>query len=128
MTPHSTIAQDHPPAFTLEDFPPLQRNNSPVISETSHSPISSPSFMDPSLLKSLDIFSGKSPLSPSTIPMDSIRFENVTIRKSSKEKPTNASRSSGLYTPLLARIKAVAKSTNSPQALIALSPNSQVDL
>ena len=47
--------------------------------------ISSPSFNVPSLQKSLEIFLAKTPTSPTTLPLDSIHFENVTIRKK-KEK------------------------------------------
>ena len=83
--------------------------------------------MDPSLLKVLDIFSNKSPISPSMIPMDSIRFENVTIMKYRKDKPSNASSTTCHYTPLAARIKEVARSYNPPQELRALSPSPQAD-
>ena len=121
------LTSEDPPSYTLENFPLLPGSTPTLTNPPPSSPWDFLSFMDPSLLKSLDIFSDKSPISPLTIPLDSIRFENLTIRKSSKAKPYDASGPLGLYTPLLARIKAAARSLNSPQALRTLSPKSQVN-
>ena len=85
------------------------------------------SFEDPSLLKSLDIFIDKSPISPSVLPLDSIRFENVTIRKAKKGGKTSSQAPTGMYTPLSARIKAAARTHSTSQALRAMSPVSQVN-
>ena len=70
-----------PPPFNLENFPPLTHSTSPPCMAPPGSPLTTPSFDDPTLLKALDIFTDKSPISPSVLPLDSIRFENVTIRK-----------------------------------------------
>ena len=97
----------------MEEYPPLSRSPSLVLDKALHNPTSSPSFNDPSLLKALDIFSDKYPLPPSTRPLESIRFENVTIQKSRKNKTLEAtafSGSLGHYTPLSARLKNVARS------------------
>ena len=68
------------PIFSQADFPPLI----PSASSPS-SPTDAPSFSDPSLLKTLNIFSDKSPLTPSVLPLDSIRFDNVTVRRKNKK-------------------------------------------
>ena len=95
------------------------------------SPVVSPSFADPSLKKSLSIFSDKSPLSPSVLPLDSIRFENVTIRRKKKStKPPHESTDSlqAPYTPLSERLKAVERShsSTSHRVLRASTPDSSV--
>ena len=63
---------------SLEEYPPLFRTPSLVSYKDPHSPISSPAFKDLPLLKSLDIFSDNSPISPSTRLLDSIKFENFS--------------------------------------------------
>ena len=89
--------------------------------------ISSPSFVDPSLQKSLEIFSAKTPISPSTLPLDSIRFENTTIRKKKKASNHVMDRAPGTqtYTPLSTRLKNATRNlpASSPRVLRALSPN-----
>ena len=71
-------------------------------------PREAPAFLDPSLLNSISIFLDKSPLSPSTLPLDSIHFKNVTIRKAKKPSSEDFG-SLGLYTPLSTRLKNVAR-------------------
>ena len=80
-------------------------------------------------MKSMAIFSGNYHLSPSTLPLDSIRFENVTINKSRKKPVSDPLESSDTphYTPLSVRIKAAAKaspslSISSLRVLRATSP------
>ena len=115
-----------PPPFTLEHYPtlPLSSNFPPSsfassppfppenivsqINNLSSSPCEAKAFKDPSLLTSLSIFSDKSPISPSTTPLDSIRLKNVTIWKS-KKPPSEAPGDSGNYTPLSTRLKNVAR-------------------
>ena len=80
--PTSSLTQ----VASLEDFPPLARQGScPVMTSSPHSPCSAPAFSSPTLMKTLLIFSAKSPVSPTTLPLDSIRFENFTIRKQRKK-------------------------------------------
>ena len=55
------------PLFNDSDFPPLVLTSTP-------SPVGSPSFADPTLQKSLNIFTDKTPQSPSVLPLESIRF------------------------------------------------------
>ena len=122
------------PLFSEDDFPPLTTSgqNRPQSSGSPHKiPAASPSFADPSLKKSLSIFSDKTPLSPSVLPLDSIRFENVTIRRKKKTtKPpldsTDAVQSP--YTPLSERLKAAESSLSSPshRVLRASTPDSSV--
>ena len=118
---------DSPPPYTLENFPPLQRIPSPNSTDTPRSPLTTPSFSDPTLLKALDIFTDKYPLSPLVLRLNSIRFKNVTIQKSRKGKPSSSQPPSGLYTPLSAHIKALARAHSPSQALRAKSPVFQVD-
>ena len=112
------------PLFSEADFPPLstsgqtrpQSSGSPSLS-----PASSPSFADPSLQKSLSIFSNKTPLSPSVLPLDSIRFENVTIRrkKKSSKPPLDSSDSvQAHFTPLSERLKAAERSHSSSHRVL----------
>ena len=112
--------------FSPIDFPPLVRASSPVISTPPRNLVSSPSFADPSLQKSLDIFSAKTPLSPSVLSLDSIRFENVTIRKKKKASlpVSDLAPRAQSYTPLSTRLKNVTRnsSASSPRVLRALSP------
>ena len=70
-----------PSIFSDSDFPPLSCPRPLVNTSYPHSPVTSPSFADPQLQKSLEIFSAKTPLSLFVFPLDSIGFENVTIRK-----------------------------------------------
>ena len=118
LTPLKDISPT--PLFSEADFPPLsssgqikpQSSGSPSISSGS-----SPSFADPSLKKDLNIFSDKTPLSPLVLPLDSIRFENVTIRrkKKSTKPPLDSSDSvQAPYTPLSERLKAAESSLSSP--------------
>ena len=113
-----------PPLFSEDDFPPLDRDGHNPVSPPS--PVISPSFFDPSLKKTLNIFSNKSPLSPSVLPLESIRFENVTIRKKKSKKPSKDVKDSMLdpYIPLSTRLKAVDSQLPSPppRALRAQSP------
>ena len=118
-----------PPLFYEEDFPPLSRSGHTPSPSPLHSPTSTPSFADPSLQTSLDIFTDRTPLSPSVLPLDSIRFQNVTIRRRSKKPPSSTSDSTPQtlpYTPLSTRLKFVARnSLSSPlRALRAKSPGS----
>ena len=75
---HEQAIVSSPPPFNLEHFPPLHHPSSPTYASPG-SPLTTPSFDDPTLLKSLNIFTDKSPISPSVLPLNSIRFENVTI-------------------------------------------------
>ena len=113
-----------PPLFSEDDFPPLDRAGHNSVSPPS--PVISPSFSDPSLKKTLNIFSDKSPLSPSVLPLESIRFENVTIRKKKSKKPSKDVKDSMLdpYIPLSTRLKVVDSHLPSPSpwALRAQSP------
>ena len=122
------------PLFTEADFPPLSFSGQTRPLSSGSPPISpavSPSFADPSLKKSLSIFSDKTPLSPSILPLDSIRFENVTIRR--KKKPSKPPLDStdavqAPYTPLSERLKAAESSLSSPshRVLRASTPDSSV--
>ena len=125
LTPMAAVSS--PPPFNLGNFPPLPQSSSPPRIASPGSPLTTPSFDDPSLLKSLDIFTDKSPISPSVLPLDSIRFENVSIRKAKKGGKTSSQAPTGLYTPLSARIKVVARTHSTSQALRAKSYVSQVD-
>ena len=124
LTP--TAAVSSPPPFNLENFPPLPQSSSPHIASPS-SPLTTPSFDDPSLLKSLDISMDKSPVSPYVLPLDSIRVDNVTIRKAKKGIKSSSQAPTGLYTPLSARIKTTARTHSTLQALRAKSPVSRVE-
>ena len=84
--------KEGPPPFTLEHYPSLPASSatppsSSLGTDTSPvnifptSPREAPTFMDVSFLNSLSIFYDKSPISPSTLPLDSICFKNVTICK-----------------------------------------------
>ena len=115
-----------PPSIFLDsDFPPLICPRPYVNSSSPHSPVSSPSFVDPSLQKSLEIFTVKTPLSPSVLPLDSIRFENVTIRRKEKAPAESQIPVSAPYTPLSNRIKNAARhqSTSPHRVLRALTPS-----
>ena len=117
------------PLFSEADFPPLERAGPIPVSP--HSPANSPSFADPTLKKSLSIFTDKTPLSPSVLPLDSIRFENVTIRwkKNSTKPPLDSSDSiQAPYMPLSDRLKAAESSIPFPthQVLRATTPDSSV--
>ena len=118
---HPSERFDPSPLFTDEDFPPLVSTGTKPLSPSS--PITSPSFSDPTLQKSLSIFLDKTPLSPSVLPLDSIRFENVTIRRKKKSKPPlNAVPAP--YTPMSTRLKEAERMTSSsPQRVLrALTP------
>jgi len=98
------------PSFSsLVDFPPLPSTTSPPSHAPSpRSPTTSPSLSNPSLQKSLSIFSATTPSSPSTLHLNSIRFENVTVRKKKKEKKGSSrdlSSASPPYIPLSVHIK-----------------------
>ena len=139
--PHITVPSTTPtsdispvPLFTEADFPPLSTSGQTRPQSSGSPPISpavSPSFADPSLKKSLSIFSDKTPLSPSVLPLDSIRFENVTIRRKKKSsKPPHETTDSlqASYTPLSGRLKAAEHSHSSPshRVLRASTPDSLV--
>ena len=109
------------------DFPPLPGSKPPSVPSPSLGPVNSPSFADPSLQTSLEIFSDKTPHSPLVLPLDSIRFQNVTIRRKNKKAPPSTSDSSPIplhYTPLSSRLKNVARNLqpSSPRALRAKTP------
>ena len=73
-------------------------------------------FSDPSLHKSLSIFTTTTPSSPSTLHLNSIRFENVTVRKKKKDKKGQTgdlSSSSPPYIPLSVCIKEAARGYSS---------------
>ena len=122
------------PLFTEADFRPLPSSGQTRPLSTGSSPISpaaSPSFADPSLKKSLNIFSDKTPLSPSILPLDLIRFEKVTIRwkkKSSKPPLEPSDTVQAPYTPISERLKATERSHSSPspRVLRASTPDSSV--
>ena len=131
-TPSTVISPA--PLFSEADFPPLstsgqtrpQSSGSPSIS-----PATSPSFADPSLKKYLSIFSDKTPLSPTVLPLDSIRFENVTIRRKKKAmKPVldYVDSVQAPFTPLSERLKAADRSISSPslRVLGASTPDTPV--
>ena len=106
-----------PPLFSEADFPPLTNTGPSTLETPPLSPTDSPSFKDPSLQKTLNIFSDKTPLSPSVLPLDSIRFENVTIRrkkKSTKPPFDSLDLSPAPYTPLSMRLKATDGTSSSP--------------
>ena len=115
------VVADGPPPYTLDHYPSLPRSSSgpslsstpplsppgssvPLPITTSSSPPKAPEFQDPSLLTALSIFLDKTPISPSTLPLDSICFKNVTIKKS-KKPPLEESGDLGAYTPLSTRLK-----------------------
>ena len=133
ITPHpshsSPLESVHPsPLFIEAEFPPLVTSGPVPLSP--HSPVTSPSFSDPSLQKSLSIFSDKTPLSPSVLPLDSIHFENVTIRRKKKNKsPLDAvDLVPTPYTPLSTRLKlATRKPSSSPQRVLRDSSPQQID-
>ena len=105
------------PLFSEAHFPPLVSSRPSPLGSPPLSPVASPSFVDPSLQKYLSIFSDKTPLSPSVLPLDSIRFENVTIRRKKKSiKPhlDSVDIVSASYTPLSMRLKAAARINSSP--------------
>ena len=100
------------PLFTPEDFPPLSRKDpSPFLTSPPCSPCTEPAFSDPTLMKYLTIFSDKTPVSPSTLPLDSIHFQNVTIRKKRKKPPENLNlcQDHFPFTPLSVRVKDATK-------------------
>ena len=125
--PHSLDVEVSPPSIFLDsDFPPLIHPCPIVLSTPPHSPISLPSFADPSLQKSLEIFNVKTPLSPSVLPLDSIRFENVTIRKKKNVPSKSLVPVSAPYTPLYTRLKNVARhQSTSPHRVLLRPGNSQ---
>ena len=128
-----------PPPLTLEHYPSLPLTTSDPTSPPSHpppafgsvtspileasSPPEAPAFQDPALLSSLPIFSNKTPLSPSTLPLDSIRFKDVTIRKSRKAQREEKG---DAYIPLSTRLKQAARLSSSspviPQVLRECTP------
>ena len=78
----------------------------------------------------MSIFSDMTPLSPSVLPLDSIRFENVTIRRKKKNKsPMDAVDLVQVpYTPLSTRLKAAAhKPSSPPQRVLRASTPQQID-
>ena len=133
---------------SLRDFPPLSHNHStpgthhsypsridpqhvgpqvlapPTSSPSrpsSRSPTSSPSFSDPTLKRTLSVFTAATPQSPSTLPLNSIRFANVTIRKSKKKlEPHALSPVSPPYIPLSVRL--LDSDSISPRGLRACAP------
>ena len=116
---------DLPVLDSMENFPPLL----PIVplsgqASPPHSPISSPSFSDPSLKRSLSIFTASTPTSPSTLHLNSIRFANVTVRKRPKGKrdtKVDISSTSPPYIPLSVRIKDAARG-NLYRGVRAMSP------
>ena len=100
-----------------EGFPPL--NEYPYApfppSDDSHlptSPYEAPSFIDPPLLKFITIFTCEFPISPSTLPLESIRHENVTIQKARRPKSVNprGHHEDHAYLPLSVRIEEATRS------------------
>ena len=79
-----------PPPYTLDNFPSLPRTSPPLCFGSPSSPLTTPSFDDLSLLKALDIFTNKSPILPSVLSLDSIRFDNVTQWNSRKGNKTSS--------------------------------------
>ena len=85
QSPPPAQSLEGPPSFTLDHFASLPSTfPSPIIYPTLPTsslsiPKDSLAFLDPSLLKSLSIFMDKTHVSPSTLPLDSIHFANVTI-------------------------------------------------
>ena len=126
-TPPDPVDEPDPPLFSLSDFPPLNPSI-PLVTSHPLSPVDCPSFSDPSLQKSLDIFSDKTPISPSVLPLDSIRFENVTIRRKKKNKHIPSSRiiepPDAPHTPLSTRLKNAARkhASTTPRVLRAQTP------
>ena len=88
--------------------PPESTVPLPIIS--SSSPHEAPAFQDPLLLTALSIFYDKTHISPSTLALDSIRFKNVTIKKS-KKPPLEDPGATRVYTPLSTRLKNAARQT-----------------
>ena len=126
-TPPSSIQEQSLPSLDLlVDFLPLPHLRSPPVhTYPSLSPTASPSFSEPTLKKSLSIFTATTPSSPSTLHLNSIRFANVTIKKKSKGNRVNKvdlSSASPPYIPLSIRIKDVARG-NSIRGLRASSPH-----
>lgn len=75
-----------------DKFPPLGPTDVGPVEGRDLSPssaIEQPSFRDPSLLEVLPIFSNRTPVSPSTLPLASIRHENVMIRRGRKANISN---------------------------------------
>ena len=122
------VAAAGPPPYTMDHYPSLPQSSSgssltivPPLSSirctetlsttSSNSPPDAPAFQDPSLLTALSIFSDKTHISPSTLPLDSIRFKYVTIRKS-KKPPLEESGDAGAYTPLSTRLKQAARQSH----------------
>ena len=105
-----------------QSLPPLAFGpvTSPLLEASS--PPEAPAFQDPALLSTLPIFSDKTPLSPSTLPLESIRFKDVTNRKSRKAQREGKG---DVYTPLSTRLKQAARLSSSPvipQVLRACTP------
>ena len=117
------------PLFIDADFPPLITSGHLPSGSPPQSPVTSPSFSDPSLQKSPSIFSDKTPLSPSVLPLDSIRFENVTIRRKKKKSPLDVvDLVLAPYTPLSTRLKAAARNQSSPsQRVLRASTPQRID-
>ena len=130
ISPHPLVCPLHPPPwnlrFSLHLFSWTLICPCPYVNSSfPQSPVSSPSFADPSLQKSLEIFTIKTPLSPSVLPLDSIRFENVTIIKKRKKAPTESLVPiSTPYIPLSTRLKNAARhqSTSPHRVLRAMTP------
>ena len=115
--------------FTDLDFPPLVNTGLTTAGTPPHSLIASPSFADPTLQKSLNIFSDKTLLSQSVLPLDSIRFENVTIRRKKHNSSSDAATLAPTpYSPLSTRLKNVAhKPASSSQRVLRASTPLQFD-
>ena len=73
--PNASLSPVVPVLSSLVDFPPLPTApTSPPTSPSPRSPLSSPSFSDPALHKTLPIFSVVTPSSPNTCHLNSIPF------------------------------------------------------
>ena len=124
LPPNLLVEDPSRPLFNALDFPPLVHSG-PCLTISPHSPVDSPSFADPTLQKYLNIFTDKSPLSPSVLPLDSIRFENITIRRKKHPSSVNAvNLAPAPYTPLSTRLKNADRkpASSSKRVLRALTP------